>query len=63
MKTVLGLDLGTTSVGWALIKRDDKGSGELIDGGVRIFQGVTEPKSGALKNQSRRLARGTRVNH
>ena len=62
MKTVLGLDLGTTSIGWALIKRDDKGSGELIDGGVRIFQGVTEPKTGALKNQSRRVARGTRVN-
>ena len=62
MKTYLGLDLGTSSIGWALLQRDDKTSGSLIDGGVRIFSTVTEAKTGAPKNQKRREARGARVN-
>lgn len=38
MKTVLGLDLGTNSIGWALVKQDfDKKEGEIEDLGVRII--------------------------
>ena len=37
MKNILGLDLGTTSIGWALIKVDDKNvPTEIQDMGVRI---------------------------
>jgi CRISPR-associated endonuclease Csn1 len=61
MKTVLGLDLGVTSVGWALVEKG-AGSGRLLDGGVRIFISVTEDKTSNLKNQKRREKRGQRVN-
>lgn len=33
-KTILGLDLGTTSIGWALVKEGDKA--EIIKTGVRV---------------------------
>ena len=37
MKNILGLDLGTTSIGWALIKADDNNNPiEIQDMGVRI---------------------------
>ncbi|XOV70656.1 MAG: type II CRISPR RNA-guided endonuclease Cas9 [Verrucomicrobiota bacterium] len=58
---ILGLDLGTTSVGWALIQTGDD-DGKILGGGVRIFQGVTEEKTGALKNQKRREKRAQRRN-
>ena len=61
MKTYLGLDLGTSSIGWALIQSDDINSGALKDGGVRIFSTVTEAKTGAPKNQKRRKARYPRA--
>lgn len=62
MATTLGLDIGTNSIGWALIK-DGK---SIIDIGVRIFPiGVKEDdynKSGTeiSKNAARRNARGIR---
>lgn len=62
MKKILGLDLGTTSVGWALINKDSSGSGSLLGGGVRIFTSVTEDKTNNLKNQKRREKRGQRIN-
>ncbi len=37
MAKILGLDLGTNSVGWAVVDKED-GSFSLIDKGVRIFQ-------------------------
>jgi len=38
MKTILGLDLGTNSVGWALIKQDfDNKKGEILGMGSRII--------------------------
>jgi len=38
MKRILGLDLGTNSIGWALVKQDfDKKEGEIEDLGVRII--------------------------
>ncbi|MBS1773975.1 MAG: hypothetical protein JST82_14045 [Bacteroidetes bacterium] len=61
-KTILGLDIGINSIGWALIKEDS----QIIDCGVRIFPvGVKEDdynKSGSeiSKNASRRLARSIR---
>ena len=33
MKKILGIDLGTNSLGWALIEEETK----LVDGGVVIF--------------------------
>lgn len=38
MKTILGLDLGTNSIGWALIKQDfEKKDGEILGIGSRII--------------------------
>ena len=51
------IDLGTTSVGWALIEEDDKSPKGIVDMGVRIFQSVTEGKANTLKNQKRRKHR------
>ena len=72
-KTVLGLDLGVTSAGWALIKSsvnelnqtvfndDGQISGvRIIAAGVRIFPATTEDKTNAPKNSKRRASRGQR---
>jgi len=62
-RTVLALDLGTSSVGWALFKLgDDKLPNSLVDMGVRHFEEVIEPKSRELKNLARRQARQMRKN-
>ena len=46
MAKVLGLDLGTNSIGWAIIERNENGA-FLLDRGVDIFQeGVNRTKSG-----------------
>ncbi|MCK6601195.1 MAG: type II CRISPR RNA-guided endonuclease Cas9 [Bacteroidetes bacterium] len=60
MSLVLGLDLGTTSIGWALINSEKK---QLVDCGVRIFPiGVNVDKTGteAPKNAQRRTSRQIR---
>ena len=60
MSITLGLDIGTASIGWALIDENKK---EIIRTGVRIFpKGVdkTKDKSGVSKNIKRRTARGLR---
>lgn len=57
----LGLDLGTNSIGWALIEHDSDGEPcGLAVCGVRIFQDTVEAKTGIPKNQSRRAARAAR---
>jgi CRISPR-associated endonuclease Csn1 len=37
MKKILGLDLGTNSIGWALIERNDEKAGRIIKAGSRIL--------------------------
>ncbi len=65
MVKVLGLDLGTSSIGWALVndpENVDK-KGEIIATGVRIFpEGVARTNNGAEqpKNQERREKRSVR---
>ena len=36
MKKILGLDLGTNSIGWAIVERDDN-NGRIIKSGSRII--------------------------
>ena len=60
MSRTLGLDIGSNSVGWALI---DEAVGRLLGIGVRVFpEGVNRDTSGAehSKNEQRRMARGHR---
>jgi CRISPR-associated endonuclease Csn1 len=59
----LGLDIGSNSIGWALLNLD--GNPSIIDAGVRVFQeGVNRDTKGAeiSKNETRRMARGARRN-
>lgn len=67
MKTRLGYDIGTNSIGWALTKFDDEGNyKEIIDGGVRIIPMNEKQKSefesgqAITKNAGRRDKRGAR---
>ena len=61
MRYRLGLDLGTTSIGWAMIRLDASGSPcAVIRAGVRIFSDGRNPKSGASLAVDRRLARSMR---
>jgi len=62
MKNILGLDLGTNSIGWALIKQDSvNNNGEIIKVGSRIIpmgedvlgkfdNGITESGAAARTN-------------
>ncbi|MGD9647855.1 MAG: type II CRISPR RNA-guided endonuclease Cas9 [Pirellulales bacterium] len=59
-RATLGLDLGSNSIGWALVDEDEQ---KLVATGVRIFpEGVDRDSKGAelSKNATRRLARGAR---
>lgn len=60
MKKILGIDLGTTSIGWALVEEGK----QLIDGGVIIFPrgNNLDPKTGkeASFSQQRTAYRGMR---
>lgn len=57
----LGLDLGTNSIGWAIIKEVDGNEPSGITAcGVRIFQEAVDTKTKTPKNQARRTARGAR---
>ncbi|MFA9392043.1 MAG: type II CRISPR RNA-guided endonuclease Cas9 [Prolixibacteraceae bacterium] len=38
MAKILGLDLGTNSIGWAIVEKERDSEFQLIDKGVRIFQ-------------------------
>jgi CRISPR-associated endonuclease Csn1 len=63
-KLRLGLDIGPTSIGWALVEADDERSkGQVVAAGVRVFpEGVDRDQQGGeqSKNQTRRTARGAR---
>lgn len=60
MKTSLGLDLGTNSLGWCLYEMDGDTPKRIIDIGVRIFPDGRDPKSGASLAVDRRDARAMR---
>ena len=57
MEKVLGLDLGTNSIGWAIVQHNNDSSYSLLDKGVNIFQdGVAHDKSGEKPMVSERTA-------
>jgi CRISPR-associated endonuclease Csn1 len=57
-KTILGLDLGSNSLGWALLAADNKDRPtDIIDLGVRIFPKAVEEKTPTPKMQKRRNSR------
>lgn len=61
MPTTLGLDLGTNSIGWALIETDEEGRpAGLIDLGSRIFLEAVTPDKRVPKNRTRREKRAAR---
>ncbi|CAC9630166.1 CRISPR-associated endonuclease Cas9 [uncultured Gammaproteobacteria bacterium] len=61
-KKILGLDLGSNSIGWALMNETDGEVEQIIDLGSRIFNKAVEEKVPTPKNQKRRDMRlGRRV--
>ena len=62
MEKFIGLDLGTNSIGWAIVCHNDDLSYTLLDKGVNIFQdGVAHDKSGEKPAvQERTAARASR---
>lgn len=57
MKYSLGLDIGTTSIGWAVANEDRQ---RIEDLGVRIFERPENPKNGESLAKPRRDARSAR---
>lgn len=58
--TVLGLDLGPNSIGWAFIDKQNK---KIVDTGVRVFpEGVDnfDTSKEVSRSEARRIARGMR---
>ncbi|MCF8371132.1 MAG: type II CRISPR RNA-guided endonuclease Cas9 [Bacteroidales bacterium] len=70
MKKILGLDLGTTSIGWGFVKEaeNDTEKSEIIKLGVRVIPLTTDEEGDFLKgkatsvNADRTLKRGARRN-
>lgn len=62
MERILGLDLGTNSIGWAVVDREDNNKCHLVDQGVHIFQEGVAREKGAEKPavQERTAARASR---
>ena len=57
----IGLDIGITSVGWAVIEDDEHGKPiRIVDLGSRIFEAAEIPKTGEALSAARRNARGAR---
>lgn len=55
---VFGFDLGTNSIGWAVMEEDANGTPHtLVDIGSRIFLKAVEDKTPTPKNLKRRMAR------
>jgi len=59
---ILGLDIGISSIGWALVDYDKENNlnNKIIKSGVRIFTIAENPKTGESLALPRRLARGAR---
>ena len=60
MRYRLALDLGSTSLGWAMIRLKDDQPFAVIKAGVRIFSDGRNPKDGSSLAVTRRMARGMR---
>ena len=61
MNYKIGLDIGITSVGWAVVSLDSNDEPyKIMDMGVRIFDKAEHPKDGSSLALPRRTARGTR---
>ncbi len=57
----LGIDLGTSSIGWAAISLDERDNPcAVLDMGVRIFPDGRKPTDESSKAVDRRIARGQR---
>jgi CRISPR-associated endonuclease Csn1 len=57
----LGLDLGANSLGYFLVKLDERGEAcGIVRGGVRIYPDGRDPQSGTSNAVDRRQARGAR---
>jgi len=57
----LGLDLGTNSIGWAMLALNQENQPyKILDAGVRIFSDGRNPKDGTPLAVARREARGMR---
>ena len=65
MEKILGIDLGTNSVGWAIREINNDLENQIIDKGVLTFdKGVAEDKSGEHPMvQKRTESRGKRRNY
>lgn len=65
---VLGLDIGITSIGWAIVEFDKDAKNEIdkedknkiINLGVRLFDGVAEDRSGNLLTKDWRNSKSSR---
>lgn len=69
MKKILGLDIGTNSIGWAVVEHDEKnGTGKILDAGVRIvssdatYADAYSKGQAVTKNSDRRQKRSMRRN-
>jgi len=70
IKRILGLDLGTTSIGWAFVEESDQydNKSRIIRTGVRVIPLTTDEQQDFTKgrsittNEGRRLKRGMRRN-
>ena len=61
MRYTLGLDIGISSIGWAVLENDVNGEPFKIENlGVRIFEKAEQPKTGASLALPRREARSAR---
>ncbi|MFV0480384.1 MAG: type II CRISPR RNA-guided endonuclease Cas9 [Campylobacteraceae bacterium] len=61
-KLILGLDIGITSIGWAVVEKDEENSknSKILSNGVRLFTQSENPKDGSSLALPRREARGSR---
>lgn len=63
MKYRLGIDVGTNSLGWAVVELDEKRSPKTVQNlGARIFSDARHPKTGASNAEARRGPRSLRRN-
>ncbi len=62
IERILGIDLGISSLGWAVIEYDEKDdtNNHIVDCGVRLFTAAETPKEKESPNKARRDARGLR---
>ncbi len=57
MARIFGFDIGTTSIGFAVIEHDDDAAGRILWMGTRIFPEARDPKGHEPLNQTRRQKR------